>query len=172
MGDQMLRLAFSWGWQEVEDPSLPQMSEGERTVFLALLNAENLRVDHQNTQWLKGVVDEQGWPTISAVGKRGASAAWLLTQHADMDPAFQYHALQLMEPLVAEGEVSKRNDAYLYDRIMLKLVGTQRYATQVQCVKGDCVPRPLEDPDRMEEYRTQMELSSFSEYRTLFPESC
>jgi hypothetical protein len=35
-----------------------------------------------------------------------------------------------MEPLVAQGEVTKQNYAYLYDRIMLKLAGKQRYATQ------------------------------------------
>lgn len=77
-----------------------------------------------------------------------------------------------MEPLVAEGEVSKSNYAYLYDRIMLKLVGTQRYATQVMCEDGDYVPRPLEDPERMEEHRADMELVRFSEYRSWFAEAC
>lgn len=79
LGEQMLRLAFSWGWREVDNPRLPQMNEGERTVFLALLNAETIRIDNRNTQWLKAIVAEQGWPTISQVGERGAGAAWLLT---------------------------------------------------------------------------------------------
>jgi hypothetical protein len=92
--------------------------------------------DHANTEWLKGIVAERGWPTISQVGEEAAFNAWLLVQHADHDPLFQLRSLRLMEPLVAQGEVTKQNYAYLYDRIMLKLAGKQRYATQVMCRDG------------------------------------
>ena len=172
LGDQVLRQAFDWGWREQDDVRSPSMTDKERALFLALLNGEIMRIDHRNTQWLKQLVDEHGWPVISKVGKRGASAAWLLTQHADLDPAFQLRALRLMEPLVQEGEVSKRNYAYLYDRVMLKLSGKQRFATQVTCEAGDYVPRPLEEPERMDELRAEMNLNPFAEYRQNFPDAC
>lgn len=77
-----------------------------------------------------------------------------------------------MEPLVAEGEVSKGNFAYLYDRIMLKLNGEQRYATQMSCRDGAYVPQPLEEAGRVDELRAEMELDPLSEYLTNFPASC
>jgi beta-glucosidase len=47
-----------------------------------------------------------------------------LVQHADDDPVFQLKMLRLMEPLAAGGQVSPRNYALLYDRVMLQMVGT------------------------------------------------
>lgn len=172
LGDQMLRLAFRWGWTEASEPRAPQMTQQERIVFLALLNSEVLFVDHQNTQWLKQIVAERGWPTISSAGERGSNAAWLLTQHADLDPAFQLHALRLIEPLMAEGEVSRRNYAYLYDRVMLKLAGKQRFGTQMTCETGGRGPRPLEEPERVDELRSQVDLEPVAEYLEYFRTPC
>lgn len=172
LSDQLLRNAFYWGWADANQPGFPKMTQAEQTVFIALLNSETLLADHRNTNWLKGVVDENGWPRISKVGKAGARAAWLLTQHADMDPAFQLRALELMEPLLDEGEVSKGSYAYIYDRIMLKLSGKQRYGTQVECKDGERIPRPLEEPEKLDELRAEMGMGSFAEYREGFPAAC
>jgi hypothetical protein len=48
---------------------------------------------------LKEIIDELGWPTFeqgghqhdprALVGKKGEDAAWLIAQHADLDPQFQ-----------------------------------------------------------------------------------
>lgn len=172
LGEQMLRQAYAWGWSEVTESRTPKLNAKERTVLIALLNSELLFVDYENRQWLKQIVAEQGWPTISEVGKRGAFGAWLLAQHADMDPAFQLRALRMMKPLVAKGEVSKRNYAYLYDRTTLKLNIKQRYGTQVQCEDGAFVPQALEEPDRVDELRTEMDLEPLADYLARFAPSC
>jgi len=52
--------------------------------------------DADNLPWLKQLVAEHGWPGASMVGTDGAHAAWLLTQHADRDPAFQRECLGLL----------------------------------------------------------------------------
>lgn len=54
-------------------------------------------VDAGNTARLKAIIAEYGWPTRSMVGEDGASAAWLLAQHADRDPEFQRSVLRVME---------------------------------------------------------------------------
>jgi len=108
-----------------------------------LNSAEMGRLDRANTNWLKQVVAEHGWPTYSLVGEDASRKAWLLAQHADHDPVFQLDVLGLMEPLVEAGEVNKTDYAYLYDRVMLKLIGTQLYATQVTCEDGKRIPRPV-----------------------------
>jgi hypothetical protein len=71
-----------------------QISDEAHQKVLAVLE-----IDAEATAFLKMVVDEHGWPGISLVGEDGASAAWLLAQHADADPEFQAPVLKLMEPL-------------------------------------------------------------------------
>ena len=172
LGEQLLRLSYSWTRVTDDRPRLPQMSEDAATAFNTLVLGETGRVDRENTRWLKQKVEAGGWPKLSEVGEKASDAAWLLAQHADHDPVFQYRALQMMEPMVAEGEVSKSNYAYLYDRIMLKLQGKQRDGTQVTCVDSEHAPDALEEPDRLNELRAEMELSSIEEYLGWFPGSC
>jgi hypothetical protein len=161
--EQMLRKAMSWGREPLAD--VPRLSAEAEPVFRGLLTAAASRSDDANTEWLKARVAENGWPTISDVGEKGAMAAWLLTQHADADPVFQARALRLMEPLVAQGEVSKPNYAYLYDRIMLNLTGKQRYGTQWGDCEGAVRPlRPLEDEARLAELRAEMEMPTIEDY--------
>lgn len=160
--EQILRRAFTWGLGM--EPDSPDLSPLGRAVFQSRISAEVSVRDHANTAWLKGVVAEQGWPKISEVGEEASTKAWLLVQHADRDPLFQLQVLRLMEPLVAEGEVSKQNYAYLYDRIMLKLAGKQRYATQVMCQGGVRQPLPLEHEADVDGLRAEMGLGTVAEY--------
>lgn len=168
--EQILRNSFSWVWSN--QPGFPQLGQNQKAIFSALLSGETMRVDHANTQWLKAVVEEKGWPTVSMVGEKASRKAWLLVQHADQDPVFQLDTLRMMEPLVDQGEVSPRDYAYLYDRVMLKLTGKQRYATQMWCQDGKMEPQPLEDEATVAELRTKMTLDPLEEYRKNFPETC
>ena len=69
-----------------------------------------------------------------------------------------------MEPLVGLGEVSKQNYAYLYDRVMLKISGKQRYATQMTCTGGHYVPLPLEEAAAVTHRRADAGLTPMPEY--------
>jgi hypothetical protein len=77
-----------------------------------------------------------------------------------------------MEPLLATREVSAGDYAYLYDRITLKLTGKQRYATQFRCSEGKMQPRPLEQPDQVDELRAAMQLPPLAEYAQFFRPTC
>lgn len=170
IGEQAARSSYSW----LSNPTsgAPKLSKKQAPIFEALLGNEIRKLDQRNTAWLKSVVAEKGWPTVSLVGKESADNAWLLAQHADHDPVFQLKVLRTMEPLVAEKEVSPSNHAYLYDRIMLKLSGKQRHATQVACEDGKPVPLPLEEPEQMDEIRTEIGLGTFAEYTARFSNLC
>ncbi len=168
--DQVLRKAMAWVSRP--DSALPQLSEAQKPIFMALLGQEVTRVDTANTLWLKQTVEQNGWPTVSTVGEKGSARAWLLVQHADHDPVFQFDVLRLMEPLVAQKEVSPADYAYLYDRVMLKLTGKQRYATQMWCQNGRMEPQPVEDEKKVEALRAEMQLEPLADYRKLFPDSC
>jgi hypothetical protein len=161
--EQILRSATSWGTGSFSQ--VPQLGADEKAILLSRIGIATASEDHANTEWLKRLVRDEGWPKISVVGEQAAAAAWLLVQHADADPLFQLEALRLMEPLLESGEVSKQNFAYLYDRIMLKLVGKQRYATQAgPCENGKRRPQPLEDETAVERLRKEAGLNPLNEY--------
>lgn len=162
LGEQTVRKGLSWLW--ATDSDFPELSPLGRAIFQSRIGLAMGEYDHANTEWFKGVVAERGWPKISEVGEQASNNAWLLVQHADADPLFQLRALRLMEPLAAQGEVSKQNYAYLYDRIMLKLAGRQRYGTQMHCSDGRLVPQPLEDEAAVNRLREEVGLGTVEEY--------
>lgn len=166
--EQAYRRGFSWQ----SDPKAPKLDSAIVPYLNAHFQNAGHREDSKNTAFLKKHVAEKGWPTIKSVGKRASGNAWLLVQHADHDPAFQLKALRLMEPLAAKGEVSKGNYAYLYDRVMLKLAGKQRFGTQFSGCDGDeYMLRPLENEKRLTELRLQYDLEPISEYRKSMKDS-
>lgn len=120
-------------------------------------------MDRDNTAWLRGIVDDGGWPTVSTVGADGSHAAWLLVQHADADPAFQRRCLDLMTD-APDGEVRKSDVAYLTDRVRLAAGERQVYGTQVHLHDGRWEARDLDDPDNVDARRFAVNLGPLADY--------
>lgn len=164
VGEQVLRKGLGYS---IEGSHPPQLSDAARGVFNLLVWREAARRDLDNTASLKAYVDQNGWPTIEQVGRQGSGSAWLIVQHADQDPAFQLRALRLMDALVATQQVNAQNHAYLYDRVMLKITGKQRYGTQFTCIDGRRRPQPLEDDASVEQSRQSANLGTLAEYTAM-----
>lgn len=125
-------------------------------------------IDAESTAFLKKMVAERGWPRISEIGEDGASAAWILAQHADKDPEFQAEVLELMKPLVAEGEASGVDFALLTDRVLVARGEKQVYATQFTTDENNVMrPGPTVDWDRVAERRAEVGLPTLEEYRRI-----
>jgi len=125
---------------------------------------EDDTLDRRNTERMKEIVDKIGWPTISRFGEEISNAAWLLVQHADQDVEFQKRCLDLIKDL-PQGEVSKRNLAYLEDRARVNEGRPQLYGTQFGG-EGDAYgPKPIEDPDHVDERRAALGMESLADYR-------
>ncbi|WP_375243172.1 DUF6624 domain-containing protein [Sphingomonas parapaucimobilis] len=162
VGEQMLRYAGDWRPDGlVKAPAVP---EPVGAIIRSRLMAAGMVEDHENAERLKQIVAKQGWPKRSEVGDDAAGEAWLLVQHADADPAFQLTVLRAMEPLLTNGDMSKTDYAYLYDRVMLKITGKQRYGTQAMCDNGKRVSQPLEDEKRVDRLRAEVGLAPVAEY--------
>jgi hypothetical protein len=115
---------------------------------------ETEKIDRANTARLKEIFKEQGWITIGKFGEEAAHNTWLLIQHADKDPEFQKECLETMNKL-PEGEVSKKDIAYLTDRVLMKEKSIQRYGTQF-LGKGDhLVMAPVEDLANLDKLRIE-----------------
>lgn len=121
-------------------------------------------VDAENRAWLSGIVDAHGWPMISRVGPQGAHDAWLLAQHADADPDFQERCLALLRAAVPAGEADGKDLAYLEDRVAIARGREQIYGTQFHLVDGVMLPKPIADPDRVDERRAAVGLGTLAEY--------
>ena len=121
------------------------------------------KVDSENRQWLKEIVDESGWPGKTKVKKDGAHAAWLLVQHADADREFQKKCLKLMEAL-EPGEVAPIDIAYLTDRVLVGEGKKQRYGTQAEMKDGKAVLKPVEDRENLNKRRAALKLDPIEDY--------
>lgn len=166
--DQLYRHSWSAG-----DQVWGELSPGAKGRVLTAVTRATCLTDGDNTAWLKADVAANGWFTISATGARASSSAWLMAQHADRDRDFQRHVLTLMEPLVAQGEVSRANYAYLWDRIAVSEKRPQRYGTQGRCTApGKWEPDEIEDRSRIEALREEAEIGSLAEYEAHMQPHC
>lgn len=128
--------------------------------------------DQDRTDRLREITEEHGWPGSDLVGEDGASAAWVIAQHSDLDPGFQQEALGLMRPAVEAGLADPTELAYLEDRVGLNSGGEQVYGTQIGCVDGIPQPAPLADPETVDERRAEVGLEPIDEYLATLNEAC
>lgn len=130
----------------------------DKTLKFEELALKIVNLDRQNTARMKEIVTEYGWPTIKAVGKKGSNSAWLLVQHADRDPIFQWECLQLLEKALAQNEVDSVNYAFLYDRVQIAWGKKQRFATQTNTNDYTNTPffQPIEDESNVQQRRKLM----------------
>lgn len=154
--DELLRMA--------EEDQVARRAAGAAHFKDAAANERMKAIDMKNTARMKEIVAQVGWPTKTLVGERGARAAWLLVQHADLDVAFQRQCLPLLEKAVAAGEVSPKEVAYLTDRVLVAEGKPQRYGTQFHTVEGKLVPRPIEDEANVDARRAAVGLGTMAEY--------
>ncbi len=121
-------------------------------------------IDKENTEWAKRVVAEYGWPNNSLIGDESAHLFWLLVQHTP-DLEFQEKCLALMTEAAEAGEASRKDLAYLYDRVQLYHKKSQKYGTQLVGVQGGGFKLWIvEDPEGLDSRREELGLPPIREY--------
>ena len=167
----LLHPLYTWQGSQSDEPQEAFKAIADEIVKMSEVDQQmrksgqwDASIDIVNTQRMKEIVEHMGWPTRSKVGGSASEMAWLLVQHADLDRAFQKECLALMKAQAA-GEVSPANIAYLEDRVRVgegrpQVYGTQFYADEA----GNFGPRPIEDPDHVDERRQAVGLQPLSEY--------
>jgi len=127
-------------------------------------NIQMAAIHKRNADSLDNIIDEFGWPGRSLVGSDGAEAAWLILQHAIGSPNLQRKCLEILEEAVESGEVPAFQVAFLEDRIRVFEERPQRYGTQFDWDRsGNLSPHPIEDPERVDEYRESVGLGPLAE---------
>ncbi|WP_295968606.1 DUF6624 domain-containing protein [uncultured Xanthomonas sp.] len=132
---------------------------------------QTVAVDQDNTAWLKAMVAKKGWPTRTSVGEDGAKAAFLIAQHATLDPAFQEQILALMQAALAQKEADPSDVAMLQDRVLLHQGKPQLYGTQFKTEPdGTMVLDRTQDIDDLDARRATMGLPPIAEYKASLSE--
>lgn len=121
-------------------------------------------VHERNNKRIKQLIEQQGWPRISVVGKDAAEAAWLIVQHAVLDTAFMELCLALLQEAVERGEAEGSHFAYLQDRVLTMSGRPQIYGTQHDINEnGTAFPLPIENPVEVDILRRKMGLDTIAE---------
>lgn len=148
---------------QVLSKAIPPKNHESFDAKSAALKAYN----RKSTLRIKEIINQYGWPGNSLVGEVGAHAAWLLVQHADMDPVFQEKCLDLLEKAYRNGEASGQNYAFLYDRVMVNKGEKQLFGTQIYLnpKTNEYQFRPIEDEANLNKRRAEVGLQwSAEEY--------
>jgi hypothetical protein len=142
-----------------------QADQEARKSFLSHSAFKRMKeIDHDNTERMKEIIKQFGWPGKSLVGTDGANAAWLLVQHADHDPSFQKQCLELLQAAMKKGEATCQQLAYLTDRVLTGENKKQVYGTQFRRVDGKLLPFPIEDEANVDKRRKEVGLESLADY--------
>lgn len=120
-----------------------------------------IAIDRQNTARIREIVEQYGWPTYDLVGEKASNCAWLVVQHADLNPLVQMYCLPLLKEAVDRQQANPSNYAYLYDRVQIAKGEKQLYATQSTTNNGLSTGyfQPIEDEANVQKRRTEMKVS-------------
>ncbi len=121
-------------------------------------------VHEGNNKRIKEIIEEFGWPLESDVGTDGSEAAWLIVQHAVLEPELQEECINLLKRAVEKGEAKGWFLAYLQDRVLIRQGKLQIYGTQHEVKDGLMHPMPTENPAEVNTRRAALDLWSQEEH--------
>jgi hypothetical protein len=136
------------------------------TIPIELVMKRVSETDSLNYLVIRPLFEKYGYIGIDKVGVQSSHNFWLLAQHADLHPEFQESVLLKMKPEVDKGNAPIKDYAYLYDRIKVNSGQLQMYGTQMtlDSLEMSYKPKPVIDPDKLNERRKQVGLSPIEDY--------
>lgn len=121
------------------------------------------KLHERHNQRIKQIIREHHWPGADLVGKDGAEAAWLIVQHAVLDADFMESCVPLLKEAVSNQQAEGRHLAFLQDRVLTMAGKPQVYGTQFDITDdGKAVPKPIKNPERVDELRRELGLETLS----------
>lgn len=122
---------------------------------------------------IKNIIAASGYPTPDKVGTDASHDFFVMVQHADTDPMFQASLLPTLKKLSEQSSISKKDYAYLYDRVQINTGRMQLYGTQLSYDKNGNLfssenkliyPANLYDPTVVDARRKSVGLEPLEEY--------
>lgn len=127
-------------------------------------NAQMREMHNKHAKALAEIVDQHGWPGKALVGEDGATAAWMIAQHAIGLPNFVRACFEMIQEAVVKGDVPRWQEALLTDRIRWLEGKPQVYGTQFDWdARGELNPLPIEDEANVDARRTAASLKTLKD---------
>lgn len=142
------------------------------TLAYSFAQARGCVVARNNVAYLDSVFDKEGWPSKVRYGKNADRNAWVIAQHADFAPWFQFKALALLRKSVARGDSNPQFVAFLTDRYRVNIGHRQLYGTQYRATCGGNKPFPIADPNSLDARRARLGLGPWAEYNQRIGRPC
>lgn len=155
--DSHARRAFVGAFRDPDiDPSV-------RAAFQEFGGEYIAQIDEINTRELQRLMSGMDWRTLASMGAHLFDAAFLIVQHTN-DFAYQESVLEELKPLAEENLIDGGKFALMYDRVELRVSGTQLYGTQADCVNGQYDVVDLLDPANVDARRTELGMEPVADY--------
>jgi hypothetical protein len=128
------------------------------------------KISHQdsiNLARIKYIITTNGWLGPAKVGERGASAIFLVIQHADSLTQVTY--LPIIRKAVKKGDARAQDLALLEDRVLTKQGKKQMYGSQVKIDSaGKYIFFPIKDEANVNKRRLTVGLGPLEDYAKYF----
>jgi hypothetical protein len=134
---------------------------------------DEVNIDELNTNRLKELINEFGFPTRKLVGEEAMRGVFLIIQHADWDKEWQKSQLANIKLAAEKGDIDKKDYAYLFDRVRVNNGEPQRFGTQFERVdrKNKIAElRDTEDLEFLDQRRRAMGMMPIKLYKKLILE--
>nr|WP_294896331.1 DUF6624 domain-containing protein [uncultured Pedobacter sp.] len=120
--------------------------------------------DSMNIIKIKRILDNYGWLGSDVIGQSGNGTLFLVIQHADQHTQEKY--LPMMREAVKQGKAEAAGLALLEDRVAIRQGKKQIYGSQIRRndKTGKYYVLPLENPEDVDQRRSEINLSPISEY--------
>lgn len=121
--------------------------------------------NNENFEFIKEVIEKEGFPYKNIASEKAYDAWFLITQHSgDLD------FMKKMIPILWDADknnVTKAHLAYFIDRINILEDKKQIYGTQFKIDnEGKIDFFDIEDIENIDERRAELDMESFDEYKT------
>lgn len=132
------------------------------TILVKTHLVEMQRNDSINQIDVFDILDSYGWPSSEIVGGSNF-AIWEVIQHTSLEAIEKY--LPLFHKAATDNELNKSFVAMMEDRCDMWRNRPQKYGTQlIRNDNGENVPYNLLDPEKVDEWRKEMELPPIKDY--------
>ncbi|MEH6306934.1 DUF6624 domain-containing protein [Olivibacter sp. CPCC 100613] len=137
--------------------------EGMESPRVKELGQKIAKTDSVNILRVKEIIKQYGWLGQNTVGEKASDALFLVIQHSDVKTRTKF--LPELRKAVKEKNANPMNLAKLEDRVALEGGGKQKYGTQLgRNDDNGYYLLPLEDPDSVDIYRSEIGLEPISQY--------
>jgi len=149
-----------------ENDQLPRMKllnvKADDSLEMKKLYGEMSKNDSENQNRISLLLDSYGWLGAEKVSQRGINTVYLVLQHAPLDIKQKY--IDMVERAVSKGEIRATDYALFQDRYLLQRNDNQKYGTQVGKSGPAYYVLPIQEPAKVDEFRSKIGLPPMKEY--------